>query len=53
MLVLLPLALMFSNSDFEAMKNLAILIAVPIAVVMLYMAYGLVRWLKEDKEKLL
>lgn len=49
MLVLLPLALMFSGSDFNAMKNLAILVAIPIAMVMIYMIYGLLTWLRQDK----
>lgn len=49
MLVLLPLALMFSGSDFDAMKNLAILIAIPIAVVIIYMVFGLLRWMQQDR----
>ena len=51
MLCLLPLAMMFSGADFEAMKQIAILIAIPIAIVMCYMIYKLRVWLKEDKCK--
>lgn len=51
MLCLLPLAMMFSGADFEAMKQLAILIAIPIALVMCFMAYKLIVWFKEDKDK--
>ena len=42
---------MFSGADFEAMKQIAILIAIPIAIVMCYMIYKLRVWLKEDKCK--
>ena len=51
MLCLLPLAMMFSGADFEAMKQLAILIAIPIALVMCFMVYKLIVWFKEDKKK--
>ncbi len=51
MLCLLPLAMMFSGADFEAMKQIAILISIPIALVMCFMVYKLVVWFKEDRKK--
>lgn len=51
MLTLTPLAMMFSGANFNVMKNLAILVGVPIAVVLLLMFFGLFRWMREDKEK--
>lgn len=50
MLTLLPLALMFSGADFDALKSVAILVSTPLAVVMLFMLFGLFRWLKEDRK---
>ncbi|MEA4922492.1 MAG: BCCT family transporter [Eubacteriaceae bacterium] len=49
MLTLLPLALMFSGADFDAMKSLAILVSTPLAVVLLFMMIGLFRWMREDR----
>lgn len=50
MLTLLPLALMFSGADFDAMKSLAILVSTPLAVVLLFMMIGLFRWMREDRQ---
>ena len=49
MLTLLPLALMYSGADFTAMKYIAIIVSVPIAIVMLFMLIGLFRWMRQDR----
>lgn len=51
MLTLLPLAMMFSGADFNAVKNLAILVATPLAIVITYLMFGLLRWMKEDRRE--
>lgn len=50
MLTLIPLALMFSGASFDALKSLAILVSTPLAVVLLFMMIGLLRWMKADGE---
>lgn len=49
MLTLIPLALMFSGASFDALKSLAILVSTPLAVVLLFLLIGLLRWLKIDR----
>lgn len=50
MLTLLPLALMFSGASFDALKSLAIIVSMPLAVILIFMVVGLLKWLKEDKK---
>ena len=50
MLTLVPLAVMFSGAPFSALKNLAILVSVPLGILMLFLTVGLVRWIMEDKK---
>lgn len=49
MLALIPLAIMFSGASFDALKQIAILVAIPIAVVLLLLTFGLLRWLRQDR----
>lgn len=51
MLTLLPLALMFSGASFDAFKSLAILVSIPLAVVLLFMVFGLLKWMKQDRKE--
>jgi len=51
MLTLIPLALLFSGASFDALKQVAILVSTPLGLVLLFMVFGLLRWMKEDRKK--
>lgn len=48
MLTLVPLAMMFSNSDFETMKKMTVLVSMPMAVIILGLLWGMSRWISKD-----
>ena len=50
MLTMVPLSIMFSGAPFGALKSLAILVSTPLAVVILFMSFGMLRWIMEDKK---
>ena len=50
MLTVVPLAILFSGAPFSALKNLAILVSVPLGMLMVFLTIGLVRWMLEDRK---
>lgn len=50
MLTLVPLAIMFSGASFDAMKQIAILVSIPMAIVLLFFGIGILQWLKTDRK---
>ena len=50
MLTLVPLAIMFSGASFDAMKQIAILVSIPMAIVLLFFGLGILKWLKTDRK---
>lgn len=50
MLTLVPLAIMFSGASFDALKQIAILVSCPLAIVLILFALGFLRWLKHDRK---
>ena len=47
-LAVLPLAVTITGSGFDAIKQVAIIVSVPFIVIIVGMALGLFKWLKED-----
>lgn len=48
-LVLIPMALLYTGAPFSAVKTLCIVLSIPFVFVILGMLVGLFRWLKEDE----
>ncbi|MEA4988381.1 MAG: BCCT family transporter, partial [Anaerovorax sp.] len=48
-LTLVPLSIMFAKASFSALKILSILISVPFMFIIIFMACGMFKWLKEDR----
>lgn len=46
-----PLVLLFSGASFDALKQVVILISTTLGLVLLLMAFGLLRLMKEDRKK--
>lgn len=50
-LVLIPMALLFTGAPFSAIKTLCIVLSIPFLFVILGMLMGLFKWLKEDNSQ--
>ena len=50
-LVLIPMAFLFTGAPFSAIKTLCIVLSIPFLFVILGMLVGLFKWLKADQGK--
>ena len=48
-LVLIPMAFLFTGAEFKAIKTICIVLSIPFMFIIIGMLAGLFKWLKEDK----
>lgn len=48
MLAIIPMSIVLTGTAFDAIKYIAILISIPFLIIMVGVAIGLTRWLKQD-----
>ncbi len=51
LLAIIPMSIILTDSGFDAIKQIAILISIPFVLITIYMEFGLYRWLKVHDKK--
>lgn len=49
MLAVIPMCIILTDTSFDAIKQISIIISVPFCLILIFIEIGLIRWLKKDR----